>query len=213
MNAAALLVEITKAFQSEPRPGEFELLANNSGYDLEANGIRDSFKHYAWQSLPDELMRGEQGGYIFLSSKGLRYYLPAYLQFCVRDYVAADAIPDGLILIMTLPAEVDVLSSALAARRWPHDDSERQNEYRYLQNRLRTLNQEAHRFINRWSQFSFAQSRAILLFLEYLRDEHSQDYWNNEPDIAIERYWFQFAQNSPVLINQSNFGFLTDTIS
>ena len=94
MSADDLLAELTACFQHEPYPGDDNLVTNNeSGYDSKALQIRDTFKEYMWQTLPDKLMLCEQGGYFFLSKRGLKYYLPAYLEFAVRAYAKADSIP------------------------------------------------------------------------------------------------------------------------
>ena len=66
-----------------------------------------------------------------------------------------------------------------------------QNEY--YQTSLRGTDERIHNFIDNYSQFTYAQGRAILHFLEYMRDEYGGDFFNNEPQVAIERYWFQFA--------------------
>jgi hypothetical protein len=199
MNAAELITELTESFNEVPYPGEFDIVYNNSDYDLEVKRIRETFKAYTWQLLPNEVMHYDQGGYIFLSKKGLKYYLPAYLRFAVRDYAGADSIPDSLVFFLTLPTEIDVVAAAITAKRYQNQMIEGTStvdlneEY---QARLRDTNDRVHRFIDRNSQFSLAQSRAILHFLEYMRDEHSEDFFNNEPAVAIERYWFQFKQSS-----------------
>ncbi|RZK16158.1 MAG: hypothetical protein EOO56_20565, partial [Hymenobacter sp.] len=104
MSADDLLAELTACFEHELYPGDDNLVTNNEpGYDLEALQIRDTFMVHTWQTLPDELMLYEQSGYHFLSKRGLKYYLTAYLGFAVRAYAEADSIPDGLILSLTLP--------------------------------------------------------------------------------------------------------------
>lgn len=194
MNTTKLIAELTESFQNESRPGELDIVYNNSDYDLEVKRIRETFKVHTWQTLPDELMHYEQGGYIFLSKKGLKYYLPAYLLFAVRDYAGSDSIPDSLVFFLTLPAEVDVIQSALIAKRYRMNESIPTVDWnKKYQERLHDTDDRVHRFIDRNSQFTQVQSRAILHFLEYMRDEHGEDFFNNEPQIAIERYWFQFA--------------------
>ena len=195
MNTTDLLAEITQAFQDEPHPGEWNIVYSNASDDPEVIQIRESFKAYTWQTLPDNLMQDMQNGYFFLSNRGLRYYLPAYMRYSVREYKEADSIPDGLLYIATLPTEADIMLSAIQEKQSPslaysHSVTTSSD---YFQNRLRDLNQTAHLFIKSWHQFNPAQGRAILHFLEYLRDEHGQDYLDNRPGIAIERYWFQFA--------------------
>ena len=195
MSADEVIAELNESFLSEPYPGDSNIVTNNApDYDLESLQIRDAFKIHPWHTLPDELMRHEQGGYIFLSKKGLKYYLPAYLRFAVRAYVESDSIPDGLIFTLTLPTEVDEAIAAFDTKRFGLVERMPKIDWNeYHQGRLQEVNKKIHRFIDRHSQFNRAQSRAIFHFLRYMRDEHGQDYWNKEPDIAIERYWFQFA--------------------
>jgi hypothetical protein len=197
MNKSDLLAEITHAFQNELHPGELNIVYSNASDDPEVIQIRESFKAYTWQTIPDYILQFEQSGYIFLSTKGLHYYLPAYLHYCIREYTEADSIPDGLVFSMTLPTEVDIMQSVLHLKTSPfraHSSPEAlKKEYDFYQKRLQNLNDTIHRFINRWHSFSPAQCRVILHFLEYLRDEHGTDYLHDEPAVAIERYWFQFA--------------------
>jgi len=195
MSADDLIAKLNESFQNEPYPGDSNIVDNNKpDYDLESLQIRDTFKVHTWQTLSDELMQYEQGGYIFLSKKGLKYYLPAYLRLAVRDYIGADSIPDGLVFSLTLPTEVDAVLSAAAATRYQlTTDISATSQNEYYQDLLRDTNNRVHRFIDRYGQFNQAQSQAILHFLEYMRDEHGEDFFNNEPAVAIERYWFQFA--------------------
>jgi hypothetical protein len=195
MSTDELLAELTTSFGPEPRPDEGDIVTNNApGYDLESLQIRDTFKAYTWQALPQALLEYEQGGFNFLSRAGLRYYLPAYLHFAVRDYAAADAIPDRLIQALTLPAEIDEVLSALATSQYGFADTLPDIDWpAFHQTRLRELDQRVHDFIHRYGQFTAAQGRTILHFLEYMQQAHGLDYLDNEPGIAITRYWFQFA--------------------
>jgi hypothetical protein len=104
-----LLAELLASFPPEPRPAESQLVTSNEpGYDWESLQIRDE--------LPEAVMRREQGGFNFLSNRGYHYYLPAYLSFVVRQYTASESIPDRLVQVLTLPAEIDELRAALATR-------------------------------------------------------------------------------------------------
>ena len=195
MSAPDLLTEITLAFQDEPHPGEMNIVYDNFNPDPEVIQLRENLKPHTWQTIPDDILQDVQSGPIFLSKQGLRYYLPAYMSYSIREYREADSIPDDLVFIMKLPTGVDIMLLAIQeklspslAYSYPVTTSSD-----YFQRRFRDLNGSVHSFINRWHQFSPAQGRAILHFLEWLRDEHSDDYFDNELDIAIERYWFQFA--------------------
>ena len=193
MSADDLLAELAACFQHEPYPGDDNLVTNKeSGYDLESLQIRDTFKVHTWQTLPDKLMLYEQGGYFFLSRRGLKYYLPAYRGFAVRAYAEADSIPDGLIFSLTLPTAQGDLATAsqvaqLAAQRpamdWRATLQTGQNE----------LPERVSYFLDRYGQFGGAQGRAIYHFLVFMRENYGHDYFNDEPNVAIQRYWFQFA--------------------
>lgn len=194
MSATELLAELTESFQNEPYPGELNIVYTNADFDSEVKQIRETFKVHTWQELPDKLMLYEQFCLSFFSKKGLRYYLPAFLQFAVREYSGSNSVPPNLIYNLTLPAEVDVVQSVLEAARYEvstNSSAVSQNEY--YQSNLRDINDRVHSFIDDYSQFTHAQSRAILHFLEYMRDKYGEDFFNNEPQVAIERYWFQFA--------------------
>lgn len=195
MTAAELITELTESFQHEPYPGDLNIVTNNApDYDLEALGIRETFKVHTWQSLPDALMIYEQSCLGFLSREGLKYYLPAFMQFAVRDYPGAESIPDNLILNLTLPTEMDIVVSALDVKRYRLDEDMPKIDWNDIhQARLHSVNQDVHSFIERYGQFNLAQSRVIYHFLVFMRDEHGKDYWDNELDIAIQRYWFQFG--------------------
>jgi hypothetical protein len=193
MSADDVLAELTACFQHEPFPGEEHIVTNNDpGYDVESLQIRDAFKLYTWQTLPDKLMLYEQGGFHFLSKRGLKYYLPAYLGFAVRAYAAADSIPDGLVFSLTLPTAQDdlalerslaQLAEQLPAGDWPaHQLAHRS-----------ALPERVTYFLDRYGEFSGAQGRAIYHFLVFMREQHGQDYFNDEPNVAIQRYWYQFA--------------------
>ncbi|MGI4743336.1 MAG: DUF6714 family protein [Janthinobacterium lividum] len=193
MSADDLLAELTACFEHEPYPGDDNLVTNNEpGYDLESLQIRDTFKVYTWQTLPDALMLYEQGGYHFLSKRGLKYYLPAYLGFAVRAYAEADSIPDGLIFSLTLPTAQDdlalertlaQLAEQLPASDWPAYQLTHRSE----------LTERVAYFFNRYEQFSGAQGRAIYHFLVFMHENYGRDYFNDEPNVAIQRCWFQFA--------------------
>lgn len=195
MSADDLLAELTACFQHEPYPGDDNLVTNNEpGYDLEALQIRDTFKGYTWQTLPDELMLYEQGGYFFLSKRGLKYYLPAYLGFAVRAYAEADSIPDGLIFSLTLPTAQDEV--AIASNGEPTQLQEPLpvgDEQVLPQTRQDELSKRVSYFLDRYGQFGGAQGRAIYHFLVFMRENYDRDYFNGEPNVAIQRYWFQFA--------------------
>ncbi|MDJ0365392.1 hypothetical protein QMK33_09520 [Hymenobacter sp. H14-R3] len=191
MTANALLAELTESFQHELFPGDKHIVANNEpGYDFESLQIRDSFKEYTWQTLPAALMRYEQDSFFLLSPAGFKYYLPAYLCYAVRAYTEATSIPDSLIFALTLPAEV---AEVLAAHPGtPPQLGEGVPEIKW-ENYPAALQRQAHYHLSRYQQFNATQGRALYHFLAYMRAEHGSEYWRDEPEIAIARYWGRFA--------------------
>lgn len=199
MSADELIAEITDSFQPELRPDDLHIVTNNEpGYDLESLQIRDSFRAYTWQTVPDDLLLYEQAALSLLSPRGFKYYLPAFLRLAVRQYAASDALPDSLVFHLTLPTHLDAAMTALIAKRnallirlqqgekgidldWPDEPPQVDN-----------ANWQVHFFIARACLFSRAQGRAIYHFLTYLRDKCDSDYEQEAATTAIERYWFQF---------------------
>jgi hypothetical protein len=191
MTTNELLAELTESFRHEPFPGDMNIVTNNEpNYDLESLQIRDSFKEYTWQTLPAALMRHEQGGYFFLSPAGFKYYLPAYLCYAVRAYTEADSIPDGLIFALTLPSEI---AEMLAAHQLTPPQLSAGLPEISLESYPPELQRKAHYHLSRFRQFNTRQSRALCHFLAYMRAEHGSEYWEEEPEIAIARYWGWFA--------------------
>jgi len=47
-------------------------------------------------------------------------------------------------------------------------------------------------FIKRAVLFDSQQGRAVFHYLEYIKKEFAYNWLNNEPQNAIQRYWFQF---------------------
>jgi hypothetical protein len=194
MSTDELVAELEEAFRDEVYPGDLNIIYDNFSWDSEVLRIRENFKVYTWQTVPKELLHNEQFGLPFLSKKGLKYYLPAFLCFAVRDYSGSDAIPDNLVYGLILPTEIDMLVSAFSTRpsRLSTDTalSSLNEEH---QARLLTTDVRVHNFINNYGQFNRAQGRAILHFLEHMHDEYGEDFYGKEPEMAIQRYWFQFA--------------------
>ncbi|RZJ89660.1 MAG: hypothetical protein EOO60_09780 [Hymenobacter sp.] len=62
-----------------------------------------------------------------------------------------------------------------------------------LQNQLSQTNNSINALVSRASKFTRVQARAIYYFLLYTRAESGDDFLSNEANLAIQRYWFQFA--------------------
>lgn len=193
MDSNIVLDSLLQSFGNEPYPGDDQIMENNS--DLESIGIRDSLKQYTWQTITPELMQYEQYCLPFLSKIGFKYYLPAFMRFAITDFHGADMIPDNIILRLRLPIEADVITSAIEIRELKMDENMPSIDWNeILQSRLKSIESSIHNFIAKASLFNTEQSRAIYQFLVYMRDVQGAEFFNDEPDVAIQRYWFQFAE-------------------
>ena len=194
MNPSELIAEITAAFQDEPYPSDANIVYDNTGFHLECIEVRDAFQGHRWQEVPDDVLSTERTGLSFMSKEGFKYYLPAFMCSLLKDSSVVDEGISMVLLLLKLPTEIDsaVLAEQIqrfeVAGKLPDVDL---NEV--LQNQLVHTNTEINAFIASASQFTRAQGRAIYHFLAYTRDECGDEFLSTEADLAIQRYWFQFA--------------------
>ncbi|RZJ87970.1 MAG: hypothetical protein EOO60_11615 [Hymenobacter sp.] len=143
MHRDELLAEITRAFQDEPHSGELNIVYDNSDYHLKCLQIRELFKPYTWQQVPQQVLIAESTGIAFMSESGFQYYLPAYLRFVLSDYVEGHASVGMIVRLLTLPAEIDVALLATAIRK--HQLAAKLpgvDFHEYIQNRFAHFQQE-----------------------------------------------------------------------
>lgn len=193
-NQSAVVAEITAAFQDELYPGDANIVYDNMGFHLECIEVRDAFKGHRWQEVPDDVLSTERTGFSFMSKEGFKYYLPAFMCSLLKDSSVVNEGIRMVLLMLKLPTEID---SAVIAEQIQRFEGEGKlpdvdlNEV--FQNQLAHTNTEINAFIARASQFSRVQGRAIHHFLAYTRDEYGDEFLSAEADLAIQRYWFQFA--------------------
>jgi hypothetical protein len=132
-----------------------------SNIDFDGSRVAAAFKGKHWKELtPDELHWNEMN---FLSPAGLHFYLPAYLLASLEDY-------NG-----TLNEDIRPLS--VYGLTLNDEDTPRNRRIRESQ-------------LKEFAAFSPAQKRAIRAFLEYARDEWTDEFpGGDEPKQALERYW------------------------
>ena len=194
MNHPELTAEITTAFQGEQYPGDSNIVYDNSGFHLECIEIREAFKGHLWQEVPDDVLSAERTGLSFMSKVGFRYYLPAFMCSLLRDSSVIEEGISMVVQLLRLPTEIDIAVMAEKIQRYdvasklPDVDL---NEV--LQNQLTYANKSVNTFIARAIQFTPAQGQAIYHFLVYVRDESGDESLSTEANLAIQRYWFQFA--------------------
>ena len=194
MEHAELIAEITAAFQNEPYPGDKNIVYDNTGFHLECLEVRDAFAGHRWQYVPDEVLSIERSGLSFMGKEGFKYYLPAFMCSLLRDSSIVDDGIGMVLQLLKLPAEIDIaviaekIQRLEVAGKLPDVDL---NEV--LQNQLVHTNSGINNFVSRAAQFTPTQGRAIYHFLVYTRDKFGDEFLSAEADLAIQRYWFQFA--------------------
>lgn len=189
-----LINDIKVAFKDEEYPGDLQLVYDNTEYHLECMEIKKAFNGKFWYNLSENFLYEERESLFFFSKKGFKYYLPAFMIVAVEKSKEMDTLPDTIIHKLTLPAEIDTLLLANIIKRTSLDKQFSQIDFlQILQNQLQQNNKRIHNFIEYMAEFNEKQSIVIRQFLEYM-----SQYTNDliyDPQIAIDRYWFQFYKH------------------
>jgi hypothetical protein len=134
-----------------------------SNIDWDGAQLAAAFKGKHWKELTPHDMHWHE--MTFLSHEGLQFYLPAYMLASLEGY-------DDTLYEDIRPFTVYGLMLA-------DGDTPQDREVRQLQ-------------LNNFSIFTPAQKRAIRSFLEYARDEWTDDFVGGDsPRKALELYWGQ----------------------
>jgi hypothetical protein len=170
------------AFASRPRPSDADLLEAVNGYP-EREQARDLLSTRQPAELTVEELRSIVGGNLFLlKPSAFLYFLPAILTAITVDYPALTVITSELLDLLAPPAQGDSHRSGVGLA------DETAGLSRSLKPQLLDSGILAERFTARVDGVSREEARAILLFLEQLRDRYGEDF----PDGAIDKaiaYW------------------------
>lgn len=189
-NASQLIHRVKKAFSKVQYPGDNNIV---NGESWEHNEYKAAFRGKDWRNLTFDLVCPKHCGMSFFSVEALRYFLPGYIILCLKDLDEADVMGDYLVEILTLPKQGDdtrnqEFMSELANDKLDFDNmSQMQQELEWTDEEL--VN-NIKRFHERFSVLNLEQKQTIRAFLEWLTEQ--EDYFDDEPKIAIERYWKQF---------------------
>lgn len=189
-----LVIKITEAFRGNAYPGDSSIVYDNTGFHLECIEVRDAFKGHTWQKIPNDILSAERTGLSFMSKEGFKYYLPAFMSSLLQDRSVVDDGIGMVLLMLKLPTEIDIAMVAERINRFGVADKLPDVDLNeVLQNQLIHTNSEVKEFIARSSQFTKMQGETIYEFLCKVRDEFDDEFLSIEADLAIQRYWFQFA--------------------
>lgn len=194
ISSSVVLEKIASSFEKMPYPGDLNIVYDNSGYHLECVEIQNIFANKHWNELTLETLLAQNSALAFMTPQAFRFYLPAYLSIVIREFEEADVLIDNTVFDLTLPVEADSLNklNIIQNSNSPLSDENQDMISQILIDELSYSTQKVHRFIERMSGFNQQQGQAIRYFLEYLNFEKQDDFLNNEPQVAIERYWFIF---------------------
>jgi hypothetical protein len=201
IKSSLVLQKINSAFQAISYPGDLHIVYDNSGYHLECMEIREAFAGKHWSDLKLETLVYQNSALSFMTPEAFRFYLPAYLSIVINKFDKTDILPDNIVLTLTLPVQSDSLHKLNIiqqhSRNYLHGTNPISNELQEIINQIlidemSNSNQRVHRFFERVSGFNQQQCQAIRYFLEYLSSEKQDDFIHNEPQVAIDRYWFIF---------------------
>ena len=78
-------------------PAPAELVYDSSGSHLECNQIMGKFGGRDWRDLSIDDLEYESDALAFLTPRGFRFLLPAFIRACALDYERADLIPHAIV--------------------------------------------------------------------------------------------------------------------
>ncbi|MDR1461091.1 MAG: hypothetical protein LBI78_05545, partial [Campylobacteraceae bacterium] len=174
----------------EKYPGDSNLAYDNASVYPEYENLKNKFKGKQWYELENEFIFNEKDSLFFFGKKGFKYFIPAFMIASIEAFDETDNLPDIVIGKFTLPTEIDDI---ILANQIKLDSINRQNPERlndFFRNSLKEKNKQIHTFIDCMIDFNKEQCKSIRDFLEYMTKYSDELY--NDPQIAIERYWFQF---------------------
>lgn len=112
-----LVEEIEAAFGDLPLPAEEDLVYDNSGYHLECNQVRETFRGRHWRELTTEFLRADCQAIFFFSPVGFRFFVPAFVRASIQDYENADRLPDVVVHSLEAPQIPGLVSTHQARLR------------------------------------------------------------------------------------------------
>lgn len=197
--ARALFGTIQAAFGDAIYPGD-DRISTDSTRGSEGYDINRRLAGHHWRDVSLETLDQLRDSLPLLSPEGFRFYVPAFMIYCVADRGRADVMVDSLIGMFTVPGAADFEETLKAMDQFRashpgHASSLPDNTYHSVMASLEQyhVSGERERFVlDRISGFTAEQGRAIRRYLEYMRDVHGDDFLRNEPQTAIDRWWQRF---------------------
>ncbi len=184
MEPTSLTTLIFEAFADVPYPGDDNIVLDNRPSSLEAHEIRGLLLGQLPSEMTfDVLQKCGASALSFMTDSAYRFFLPCFMAFSILDYRTADVVPEQLIYVLTLPvvgAQRIFIPPTLPKEYLPEgwDPVDGEDEVRY--------------FLARHEPLPASCKRAVRLFLEHIDEQYGDEYLDQEPRVALTRYWGQF---------------------
>lgn len=187
MNTNQIIDEIISVFGDNEYPGDEFLLGSREGCEP-FEEVQPFIGQTDWKSIPAKILDDHSGSLHFFSEAGLRFYLPAYLVADLRNELqSADP-------VFTLTHGFSNLSvteerdGQLIVHRTGKDAFINPKRYGAL-----TFEDYAR---YRLSVFTRQESRAIIGYLEYKRDQATLAFEREQIEAALDSFWYQRGRNA-----------------
>lgn len=192
MDLLPLSNKIAESFKQEIFSEE-QILNSNSLTIYEAMEVKHAFANMHWKQLTSEILMQNKAALNYFSDEAFIGFLPAYMLFILHEFERADVLVDILIEKLSLPSAADVAGEYLSYLK---EKEKLVDLQQYYASQFKRTDDKIHNFIKQTALLSPQQCVSIFLFLDYLQQNFSGFFNNDEVSVAIYRYWFKFQANN-----------------
>lgn len=184
MQINKLIEEIKAAFSEIRYPGDDNIALNKR--NLEYESLKD-FLGLDWRDININFIFPKHvDSLCYMTPQAFSYFVPGYMLASIENYEWIDTVPDNLVSYFTFPSQRDIQGLNSFIKQACIQDNVPITEI--------TFDDDVSIFYGRMKYFSQRQKQEIYKFLQFLIQEHGDDFPNNEPQLAIDRYWTIFQE-------------------
>jgi hypothetical protein len=188
MGNEEVIEQIREAFAATPYPGDAFLQGSFEGCEP-FDEVRPFVGKTNWRELDATMLDARYSALSFFSEAGFRFFLPAFMIADLRDeLLTADPLfhlSNGFItVVVQVPVGNQKFSRAAGGTKFV-------NPRRY--GAMQTSDYARHRL----SIFTREESKAIVTYLTYKREQDSQGLDRERIDAALKEFWLDRAENAP----------------
>jgi hypothetical protein len=181
-----LISKIKKAFAKMKYPGDDNLVDNYSSEELE---YKEAFQRKDWRGLSLSFVCPQFSEMAFFSAQAFRYYLPGYMILCIQHLDEVDVMAPFLVGALTLPERGSIDWDVAKELELTPEEFESFAESENPSDQELLKRQEW--FHRRCDPLTLEQKQAVIAFLDWLT-EYGQNCFDDEPEIAVKRYWGRY---------------------